>query len=118
MANKNNPAKAPKESASKRGGARSGSGRPTVYTLLEKMAIALRVAEVQKQHQCSRAEAIRQMQFNNELPGQSISNIARYLTPKYLSPQIAEVLMDAPERRGIIAAIPTPLIIRTKKTKV
>jgi hypothetical protein len=115
VANKDNTTKLPKKNASKRGGARSGSGRPGVYSLLEKMALALRVAELQLANNCSRAEAIRKMQASGEIPTCNVSNIARYLTPKYLNPKIAAELKDAPSRIGIVAAIPMPTKIRTKK---
>ncbi len=104
-----------KTSSPKRGGARKGSGRPTVYSLLEIMAIALRVAEVQKEHSCSRAEAIRKMQAAGELPSAGVSNLERYLTPARLNPKIDAILRESPARTGVIAAIPLPTKTRTKK---
>jgi hypothetical protein len=99
----------------KRGGSRPGSGRPTVYSLLEKMAIALRVAEIRIEHQCSKSEAIRKLQASGELPLHGVSNIGRYLSPKYLNPKIAAHLADAPNRIGIVAGIPMPNKSRAKR---
>jgi hypothetical protein len=54
------------------------------------------------------------MQQQGELPQYSISNITRYITPKHLKPSIAQILDEAPERIGIIAAIPLPKAHRRK----
>ena len=118
MPSKNQAPKIQKTPSPKRGGVRIGAGRPAVYTLEEKLAIALRVAEVQKNSRCSRSSALRKMQKLGELPAERISNIARYLTPKYLNPKIAAVLRNAPKRQGVIAAISTPSNLRPKKAKV
>ncbi len=96
------------------GGARPHAGRPSVYTLKEKMALRLRIAEIQKMYGCSRKRAVKKMQQLGELPQYSISNIARYITPKHLKPSIAKMLDEAPERIGIIAAIPLPKAHRRK----
>lgn len=106
--------KSQKPSAAKRGGSRDGSGRPITYSLLEKMAIALRVAEIQKEQSCSQAEAIRKMKASGELPP-GISNIARYLAPSHLNPKIDEILREVHARTGIVSAIPVPRNTRTKK---
>ena len=114
MATKKTVSKNQKTSAAKRGGSREGSGRPITYSLLEKMAIALRVAEIQKEQSCSQAEAIRKMQASGELsPG--ISNIGRYLAPSHLNPKIDEILREVHARTGIVSVIPLPRNNRTKK---
>ena len=115
MPSKNQAPKIQKTPSPKRGGVRIGAGRPAVYTLEEKLAIALRVAEVQQQKKISRSSALRIMQTSGELPLERISNITRYLTPKYLNPKIAAVLKKAPKRQGIIATISQPSKLRSRK---
>ena len=96
------------------GGARPNAGRPSVYTLKEKMALQLRIAEIQKLYGCSRKSAVQKMQSQGELPRYGISNVFRYVTPQHLNPSIAKVLSETPERIGIIAAIPLPKAHRRK----
>jgi hypothetical protein len=103
-----------KISAGNRGGSREGSGRPITYSLLEKMAIALRVAEIQKEQSCTQAEAIRKMKTSGELPP-GTSNIGRYLAPSHLNPKIDRILREVLTRTGIVGAIPLPKKTRTKK---
>jgi hypothetical protein len=96
------------------GGARPNAGRPEVYTLKEKMALKLRIAEMQKFYGCSRKRAVKKMQRQGELPQYSIANVTRYITPKHLNSSIAKILDEPPERIGIIAAIPLPKAHRRK----
>lgn len=94
----------------------AGSGRPQVYTLLERMAIYLRVVEVMQQKNIKyKTEAIRFLQRNGELPAEPGVNFGRYLTPKYLHSAIIEELGHGPVRVGIISLIPKPKPDRRRK---
>ncbi len=86
MPKKKQPPPAKTAPRNRHGGARLGAGRPTTYTLKEKMALANRVAELKKSDNYSTTAAISRMQANGELPDQNGTNIKRYLTPKYLDP--------------------------------
>ncbi|MFM7523923.1 MAG: hypothetical protein ACKO4M_07130, partial [Betaproteobacteria bacterium] len=44
------------------GGARPNAGRPAVYTLKEKIALRLRIAEIQKLYVYSKKRAVKKMQ--------------------------------------------------------
>ncbi len=109
-------AKTPRQKT--RGGKREGAGREKVYTLLEKMAISLRIAEIQKQSGCSKNDAIKFLQDNGELPAHGVSNIGRYTAPSHLSQEIHKILEAAPKREGLISLIGKPKPSRTKKSKV
>ncbi len=100
-----------------RGGKREGAGREKVYTLMEKMAIFLRIAEIQKQTDCSKNKAIEILQSSGELPAHCVSNIGRYTAPSHLSKEIQKILKDAPVREGMISLIGKPKQVRTKKCK-
>jgi hypothetical protein len=101
---------------SKRGGTRAGAGRKEVYSLLEKMAIFLRVIEIQEINNCTASMAIKILQDNGELPLHDASNLQRYITPKYLPEQVRIALRDAPSRNGIISLIPLPKTDRSEKS--
>jgi len=102
-----------------RGGKREGAGREKVYTLLEKMAISLRIAEIQKQlGGCSKNDAIKFLKAEGELPAHGVSNIGRYTAPSHLSQEIHKILEAAPKREGLISLIGKPKPLRTKKSKV
>jgi hypothetical protein len=102
---------------SKRGGAREGAGRKVVYSLLEKMAIFLRVTEIQDLHNCTASTAIKILQDNGELPLHGASNLQRYITPKHLSEEIRKALRDAPSHNGIISLIPQPKTDRSENSE-
>ena len=96
------------------GGKRVDAGRPEVYTLKEKIALQLRIAELRKFYGCSGKNAENLMRMFGELPSHGMSNVLRYITPKYLNPRIARILRRAPERIGILATIPMPTRHRKK----
>jgi hypothetical protein len=117
MATKKTPTAANIKLNKTRGGKREGAGREKVYTLMEKMAIFLRIAEIQKQTYCSKNKAIEIMQSSGELPAHCVSNIGRYTAPSHLSKEIQKMLKDAPLREGMISLIGNPTQVRTKKSK-
>jgi hypothetical protein len=117
VAKKKQPPPAKTAPRNHHGGARQGAGRPTTYTLKEKMALATRVAELKKSGNYSTTEAIRLMQANGELPDQNGTNIKRYLTPKYLDPHLAKSISEYPDRRGIMSLIGMPANKRDTRKK-
>jgi len=95
---------------------KASAGRPTVYDLMELMAIYLRVGEVMKQHNLKyKTDAIRLLQSTGELPMEPGVNFGRYLTPKYLSKEIIKALKNAPARTGLVSLIPLPRADRNRK---
>lgn len=54
------------------------------------------------------------MRIFGELPSHGVSNVIRYITPKYLNPRIARILRTAPQRIGILATLPLPTRHRKK----
>ena len=117
MNSKKTTLQAKTQSQNTRGGKREGAGREKVYTLMEKMAIFLRIAEIQKQTDCSKNKAIEIMQGSGELPAHCVSNIGRYTAPSHLYKEIQKILKDAPVREGMISLIGNPTQVRTKKSK-
>jgi hypothetical protein len=118
MATKKTPASSNTKPNKTRGGKREGAGREKVYTLMEKMAIFLRIAEVQKETDCSKNKAIKFLQSSGELPAHGVSNISRYTTPSHLSKEIQKILRDAPAREGMVSLIGNAKQVRTKKSKI
>ena len=118
MNSKKTTLQAKTQSQNTRGGKREGAGREKLYTLLEKMAISLRIAEIQKELVCSKNKAIKIMQGNGELPAHGVSNIGRYTTPSHLSNEIHKILDAVPKREGLIGLIGKPTPVRTKKSKM
>jgi len=97
----------------RRGGKRVGAGRKTKYSLLIKLAIQLRVAELRKETpRLSDNAAIKALQARGELPEGSFKNLARYLTPEQIGAVPHRVLKDAPVRVGMIAAIPKTIKVK------
>ena len=95
---------------------KASAGRPKVYDLMELMAIYLRVVEVMNENNIKyKTEAIRLLQSTGELPMEPGVNFGRYLTPKYLSKEIAKVLKEAPARTGLVSLIPLPRADRKRK---
>ena len=83
---------------------------------MELMAIYLRVVEVMNENNIKyKTEAIRLLQSTGELPMEPGVNFGRYLTPKYLSKEIAKVLKEAPARTGLVSLIPLPRADRKRK---
>lgn len=105
---------AEKSPSNQHGGARANAGRPEVYSFKEKIALQLRIAELRKFYGCSGKSAENLMRIFGELPSHGVSNIGRYITPKFLNRNIATILRTAPERIGIVAAIPRPKSNRRK----
>lgn len=98
-----------------RGGKRVGAGRKTKYSLLIKLAIQLRVAELRKEKpHLSDNAAIKALQAHGELPQGSFKNLSRYLTPKKIGAESHRILKKAPPRVGLISLIPK---IRGGKSK-
>ena len=98
----------------KKGGSRLGAGRPLVYSLMERMAIMLRVSEIQNERECTRIAALRVLANGGEIPPGSEKTIQRYLTPKHLNRDISRVLSSS-QREGIVTLIDRPSPKRTKK---
>jgi hypothetical protein len=118
MASNKTKPQAKSQSQSTRGGNREGAGRKRVYTLMEKMAIFLRIAEVQKENDCSKNKAIEILKGSGELPAHGVSNIGRYTTASHLSREIHKILAVAPTREGLINLIDKPKPDRSKNSNL
>lgn len=114
MPKKKQPPPVPTPPPNQHGGRRLDAGRPEVYTLKEKIALQLRIAELRKFYGCSGKNAEKLMRIFGELPSHGASNVLRYITPKYLNPRIARILRTAPQRIGILATLPLPTRRRKK----
>ena len=74
------------------GGRREGAGRPTDYTLGERIAFAkMVIARQKKQPGISISKALQMLEDENQLIAGSAKALRRYLTPKYLPPNITTV---------------------------
>jgi hypothetical protein len=90
------------------GGRREGAGRPTDYTLGERIAFAkMVIARQKKQPRISISKALQMLEDENQLIAGSAKALRRYLTPKYLPPNIWKML-NTYEHEGILSLNATP----------
>lgn len=95
------------------GGKRKGAGRPRRYEFGECLAIANAVTLIQREHGVSRSKALSMLEEQKVITLGYATASRRYLTPKYLEPEIYRILREH-DRAGILTLINMPKPFKRK----